>query len=242
MKIQAKLLLAVIIAASTQAQAASISTQASITDVYVYASTGTATFQFTGNDDYFYAGASVYDSNSDLLDSDYYDGPGPGSADISGAGYLASANASATPSVYLESDFSQLGDITSYVSGYMGYQMSGTGTVVLAITGYTAVTAAWMGEDNLYSSTYLQARVGHLVSYTNDYFDSYQGDGPFGGVYTLALFLDVDGFREGALDIYAQAYAFRYDADVVSTPIPAAAWLFGSALLGLGAIKRRKAT
>jgi hypothetical protein len=30
-------------------------------------------------------------------------------------------------------------------------------------------------------------------------------------------------------------------ADVSAVPVPAAAWLFGSALLGLGAVKRRKA-
>ncbi len=39
------------------------------------------------------------------------------------------------------------------------------------------------------------------------------------------------------VDLYAWAV---HSGDVAAIPLPAAAWLFGSALLGLGAVKRRK--
>jgi len=46
--------------------------------------------------------------------------------------------------------------------------------------------------------------------------------------------------RGGAKETPLHAWAV-HDGDVVAVPIPAAAWLFSSALLGLGALKRRKA-
>ena len=51
----------------------------------------------------------------------------------------------------------------------------------------------------------------------------------------ICLFYATAGCIPGATE------AVRFEGSFSEVPIPAAAWLFGSALLGLGAIKRRKA-
>jgi len=56
---------------------------------------------------------------------------------------------------------------------------------------------------------------------------------------TFDLVNDFD-FLLGDLGGVASLQLFLTDVQVSEVPIPAAAWMFGSALLGLGAVKRRK--
>jgi hypothetical protein len=56
--------------------------------------------------------------------------------------------------------------------------------------------------------------------------------------WRYAMYNGSQGFDDKSWDVY-DAWAVQ-SGDVSAVPVPAAAWLFGSALLGLGAMKRRK--
>ena len=58
-------------------------------------------------------------------------------------------------------------------------------------------------------------------------------------IKTTASIFDTDGNLMPFLRAYSET--FDYEMELNPVPIPAAAWLFGSALLGLGVLKRRKA-
>ncbi|MCB1701921.1 MAG: VPLPA-CTERM sorting domain-containing protein [Pseudomonadales bacterium] len=59
---------------------------------------------------------------------------------------------------------------------------------------------------------------------------------PSTGTYSLAVVSVLNGSECGTCD-----YALRLGDSVSPVPVPAAAWLFGSALLGLAGVKRKKA-
>ncbi|MBB6091271.1 hypothetical protein HNQ60_000117 [Povalibacter uvarum] len=54
---------------------------------------------------------------------------------------------------------------------------------------------------------------------------------PFAGIYTIAVGGEGFGFES--------SYAYNMDVAVAPVPLPAAVWLLGSALLGMGALRRR---
>jgi hypothetical protein len=60
----------------------------------------------------------------------------------------------------------------------------------------------------------------------------------------LVNYYDPDGLAEYIFSFDAQAFigadTFTVNADLSPVPVPAAAWLFGSALLGLAGVKRKK--
>jgi len=86
---------------------------------------------------------------------------------------------------------------------------------------------------------------------------SFSNSGPFSNInltigddiYWSATELDADFaygfvFTEGWLDVDEKAYELRawavHSGDVSAVPVPAAVWLFGSGLVGLAGIARRK--
>ena len=56
-----------------------------------------------------------------------------------------------------------------------------------------------------------------------------------------SIFPALDQFSAAQVGIYSVSLSISGDDYFSEVPIPAAAWLFGSALLGLGAMKRKKA-
>lgn len=55
---------------------------------------------------------------------------------------------------------------------------------------------------------------------------------PFSGIYTIAVGGEGFGFGDN--------YAYTMDVSVAPVPLPAAFWLLGSALMGLGALRRKR--
>ena len=82
------------------------------------------------------------------------------------------------------------------------------------------------------------------ISFSTPFFDGNETPFDLSGtlfpnIYTLSANanIDADAFGEGAV---SGAALFSLDFNVAAVPIPAAAWLFGSGLLGLVGIARRK--
>ena len=65
-------------------------------------------------------------------------------------------------------------------------------------------------------------------------FDDVLGSLPIGSAYEISWVVDATSTDVG--EIFTGT-----DIAVSSVPVPAAVWLFGSALIGLGALKRKKA-
>ncbi|MEM7252597.1 MAG: VPLPA-CTERM sorting domain-containing protein [Pseudomonadota bacterium] len=77
--------------------------------------------------------------------------------------------------------------------------------------------------------------------------ESFMGGPPFGGVDNeyLYLWLAAPAAAAYSFDLIAQSSSLSLDAlsvDLAPVPLPAAAWLFGSAILGVLAIRRRRRT
>ncbi len=83
----------------------------------------------------------------------------------------------------------------------------------------------------------------------SDNIDNWQREGDWADSWTFAGVIDTDGFlsaelREVRGKDYQQVFLFADDftIGISAVPVPAAAWLFGSARLGLVGLVRRKST
>ncbi len=67
------------------------------------------------------------------------------------------------------------------------------------------------------------------------------GNGTLPGLWDLAFFSPTFNNAAGALTLFGQTAGVFFEGTVSPVPVPAAAWLFGSALLGLAGVGRRRA-
>lgn len=102
----------------------------------------------------------------------------------------------------------------------------------------------WGGTEDK-DSSFIDSATGHTSSFLNvkwnnyyHYQEEYSG---LPDTHSLQIFIldggTVAGFQYSPRNTYA--WAVR-DGDVAAVPVPAAAWLFGSALIGLVGLKRNK--
>lgn len=94
----------------------------------------------------------------------------------------------------------------------------------------------WTDNNGTYSSASSYASGGADFWWTADYLEE--------GTFTMAMYSDGVNTIFGSLNAAAYANSYSYvtydDSYVPPVPVPAAAWLFGSGLLGLIGIKRRR--
>lgn len=90
------------------------------------------------------------------------------------------------------------------------------------------------GADPAFFDFALNPDSNTWTSYT---YNTVAGPDVAGGI-TLALKVACGGVPGCTADVFFDNVSFQ--ADVTAVPLPAAAWLFGSALLGLGAVARKK--
>ncbi|MCX2983384.1 hypothetical protein EYC98_21195 [Halieaceae bacterium IMCC14734] len=100
-------------------------------------------------------------------------------------------------------------------------------------------TLGWVAS-NSYPDIYIDATTGQERSIAATSFAWYAQAKPNPYyTYTFQSNYQEVGFQP-TIGTNASAWAVA-DGDIGAVPIPAAAWLFGSALMGLGALKRKKA-
>ena len=203
--------------------------------------TGDAGLNFTGMDDYEAFGATTGGtpdpSNDGMMFFSSFSDDGEGTAANGGPGELANSSslafsASSTPGAVITSNAFTFVDLE--------LELFGTGTVELDLA-YSLEVESF---DNL-PSGFAAASIEAFGTFTpiESSFLLLNGEpGPGGfleesGVLTLGF--SVDGISEAdpvfdLLTVFTSA-----DASVAVVPIPAAAWLFGSALIGLAGLRRR---
>jgi len=130
----------------------------------------------------------------------------------------------------------------SWNNGY--FQMTGKGIALITLNWSASGTST--GNDyNDYanaqvyiSGNFTDNNGNNGSSYTNYNRDTVY-DGPFNqsGTFSMAIFSD--GINTVTGSLYAQTYADSQSL-VSSVPVPAAVWLFGSSLIGMVGIARRK--
>lgn len=117
--------------------------------------------------------------------------------------------------------------------------LSGTGTVYLDIAYSLAVDTF----DNL-ASAFAIAGLNVSTSFASDALELTAAGAPglgegdaLSGLLTLSFFVDVDPLTAAFSDtLFINTYA---SAQAAPVPVPAAVWLFGSALAGVAALRRR---
>ena len=85
----------------------------------------------------------------------------------------------------------------------------------------------------------------HFLTNTGDFINVFQRDfwsaTGYEAIPGWAWYFQMGNGSQSITDKEVDLYAWAvHSGDVADIPLPAAAWLFGSALLGLGAIKRKK--
>jgi hypothetical protein len=95
----------------------------------------------------------------------------------------------------------------------------------------------WDGTEASISASDTDAEGNREYSNTEWWWDQYSISASGSGIKQIFFNEDNGGDDMGLIYVTA---AVMTDATPSPVPVPAAAWLFGSALLGLGAIKRRK--
>lgn len=228
---------------SFEAHAAAVISEAYVDGVTV-TTTGSAYFWFDGDSDNFLAeavanfgtGYDVIDSNADILSVASY-------ADSYPADFTTAS--AAAESTYLDAFSGPYSTATVYDAGNasgltqtdMSFEVGGFGTVLIEfdVTVINEIVGSLGGE-------YAEASISVTDSFgSTDIFS--MADGFNGDVYKqtsaiLTLAFDVNGSNTGS--VFVDTFAFA-DTAVNPVPVPAAAWLFASALLGLAGVSRRKA-
>lgn len=219
---------------SAHTQAALVSGNAVFGDVNIE-TTGSASFVWTGVD-YFIASADVNVASAYYSD-DFYSGELPGSAMslslMANGETFSSADANRLPASYTEAEGA--GDAFAYSFAELGYEVSGVGQVTVTFeAALFANILGSIGSETVEVSTVLTDSFGGV-----DIFESYffGDDIEFEDFNTLSLTFNVNGFSQDILGLEANALALT---GVNPVPVPAAAWLLMSGLLGLAGIARSK--
>jgi hypothetical protein len=108
-------------------------------------------------------------------------------------------------------------------------------------TGITAVSSPYNGGGvsagtPLSTTDIVAYSVGDIGGSGTSNLNTISFNATAGQIYTIFL----GGYRNGAWGTTNDGYVLNISQAVAPVPIPAAAWLFGSALAGLGVIGRRK--
>lgn len=127
---------------------------------------------------------------------------------------------------------------------YGSFEVTGQGLALITLDWHLSLTGT-LGDSNDYS--YAQASLSGSfsdgvwnsgsASSTPYYYSHSTGDFSTDGSFTLAIFSNGVNTVTGSLT--ANAYTYSY-SPVSQVPVPMAAWLFGSGLLGLMGVSRRK--
>ncbi|BAN34901.1 hypothetical protein SCD_n01065 [Sulfuricella denitrificans skB26] len=142
-----------------------------------------------------------------------------------------SYNVSASGTAYAGSTGSEMAHLFYNSLNNKGYANPAT-SWISSTAGHLEMQFGWGLANtgpfsNLFGVDYLSEWTGPM----------YSPDGSGGHVWTFRF---ADGFQGPAGDTTAYAMAVR-DGDVAAVPVPAAAWLLGSGLLGLVGVARRNA-
>ncbi len=228
---------------SFQAHAAIVDADAKMTGFSV-STTGSATFDFTfGVSDWFTAEALANDFTVwSVADSD------AGSSYAEAAALSLPADGTTAESLAVSDALDigassaasalDAGDAAATTTGEMGYEVSGTGLVTLTfdVELFNSITGATGSEFASSAVTVSDSFSGEFSELAIDS-DGFGGD-IFDDLFdSISFSFDVDGFDEGFL--YVETFALA-DTGVAPVPVPAAAWLFGTGLMALGAIARRR--
>ncbi len=223
-----------------QANAATVSSESTLNSVSI-ATTGTATFDFNFDVADFFVADTIVNAGAASEVSDSAGDAFAVSASAASSGVTADAgigHLSTTPSSSITSAIGG-GDATASTTGEMEYTVSGTGSVTL--------TFAYSLYNDIFGTTGLGTEYTESVVTVSDSYGGFDEnflilDG-IGGDFSdsindvLTLTFEVDGWDSGL--IYMDTYAFA-STGVAPVPVPAAAWLFGSALVGIAGIARSK--
>lgn len=170
--------------------------------------------------------STLYAQSSSLRDSNDLDA------------YAASQQSNSSSFVF----YNNFSNAYSWNDGY--FQMTGKGIALITLDWSASGTST--GNDY---SDYASAQVSIYGSFTDSNGNSGSSntsynrdtvyDGPFNqsGTFSMAIFSD--GIHTVTGNLYAQAYAYS-QSPVSSVPVPTAVWLFGSGLVGLLGVARRK--
>ncbi|OAI10031.1 hypothetical protein A1359_17650 [Methylomonas lenta] len=168
--------------------------------------------------------STLYAQSSSLRDSD----------DLNA--YAASQSNSSNLSAY------NYAHAYSMNNGY--FQMTGKGIALITLDWSATGTSTGNNDSDyanseIYVSGYFADGNGNNGSANTSYFQDTVYDGPFNqsGTFSMAIFSD--GIHTVTGNLYAQAYAYS-QSPVSSVPVPTAVWLFGSGLVGLLGVARRK--
>lgn len=132
----------------------------------------------------------------------------------------------------------------AYSGNWGNFELTGQGLAIITLDWNLSVIGT-VGDtsDYSYAQAYLYGNYSDNVwnsgsAYSQPNYYSYNtGDFSTNGSFALAIVSDGVHTTTGSLNAYA--YAFSY-SPVSQVPVPMAAWLFGSGLLGLMGVSRRK--
>ena len=221
---------------SAQSQAALVSGNAEFGDFNIQTS-GTANFEFTGIN-YFIASTEV-NVSSPYFSEDFHSNQSPGAATANSSAAngdtFAAADANIFPVSYAEVDGA--GNAASNSLAELGYEVSGVGQVTVSFD--VALFADILGPTGSESVEVITAITDSFggVDVIDLLFFGEDGDIAYTDFTTLSLTFDVDGFSQDILSLETRALAL---SGVNPVPVPAAAWLFMSGLLGLAGTARNK--
>lgn len=152
-----------------------------------------------------------------------------------------SANSATQPGV-APSSGSNYAYANSY--NYGSFEVTGQGLALITLDWHLSLTGT-LGDVNDYSyaNASLSGNFSDNVwnsgsaSSSPNYVSNNTGDFSTNGTFTLAIFSNGINTTTGSLSAYAYTYSY---SPVSQVPVPMAAWLFGSGLLGLMGVSRRK--
>ncbi len=127
---------------------------------------------------------------------------------------------------------------------YGSFEVTGQGLALITLDWHLSLTGT-LGDVNDYSYAIASLSGNFSDNVWNsgsafsspDYYSFNSGDVTTNGTFTLAIFSNGVNTTTGGLSAYAYTYSY---SPVSQVPVPMAAWLFGSGLLGLMGVSRRK--
>lgn len=133
----------------------------------------------------------------------------------------------------------------AYVSSqnYGSFEVTGQGLALITLDWHLSLTGTLGDDDYSYAQASLSGSFSDGVwnsgsaSSTPNYYSYNTGDFSTNGSFMLAIFSNGVNTTTGSLT--ANAYTYSY-SPVSQVPVPMAAWLFGSGLLGVMGVSRRK--
>lgn len=209
---------------------------ASINNISV-STTGTASFEYSFTDAF--VADAIVNSGSAYEESALYSDGFPSTVFVQSAdsGFYTEAQATASElnQSYAVADMS--GNAYAQAYSNLGFDVSGAGEVSISFdVNYIVDLLAVTGDEYLNFGISVADSFGGYESLSGEFL-GWDGDAFLSESDVLTLSFLVDGAEQGYLELSTWALA---DTGVAPVPVPAAAWLFGSALLGLAGIQRRR--